>query len=362
MADQGFAVAFAIDVQAAFGTINGTTRDLGSTLTSADGIVKGNKESGGDGDSGITIPNFERIVREVSKVDASFTESADAFLRTAVNGLSIAYAMQGNGATSGVPGASEADPLPGTNAILECSGLIGSAGSAAPDEDFDPRHSGSSGGSTIYATIKIWIGDSTTGMSYVFQDCLCESLAFVSEPDGNCIATANFRVGSLAVAAVGVTFPSLDFTTQVSMAAPIVAGATFSVFNQARGFNTLTITVQNEIEEVKDSSVPVTGLRQAQARRQFLVDGTLYVASGDVDAAFTEHINTSAPTNDLTLQIGTAESGGGSEIMNAFLFNCNNLEAKDIKYTELGEVVAVEISGAKCTGLTAGSEFKLIFN
>lgn len=358
MADQPFAIALAIGVQSAFGTINATIRDLAGTLDSTDGFVLGDKNSG-DAESGITIPDFERIVREVAAVPSSFTESADAFLRTQVNGLAISLPTQGNGQDAGAPDADAtalSTLLPGRDAIYKCAGHAESTGAASPDTDYDPS------ATTVYATIKLWIGGSTTGMSYVFKDCICESLAWVITPEGNCIETASFKVGALAVAADGVTFPTIDYTTQATLAAPITAGATFSVFGQARGFNTATITLQNTIEEFGDSSVPITGLRQAQTRRQYLVDGTFYVVLADPDAAFVEHINTSPPTNDLTLQIGDPDVAGAQTELNAFLFAVNNLEAKGIKYNRIGEALTVELSGCKATGLTAGSEFKLTFN
>lgn len=358
MADQPWAIALSIGVQAAFGTINSTIRDLAGVKNSTDGFVLGDKNSG-DAESGITIPNFERIVREVAKVEASFTERADSFLRTAVNGLAISLPTQGNGADAGAPdqdAASLSTLLPGRDAIYQCAGLNESTGAADPDVDYDPR------ATAVYATIKLWLGSGATGMSYVFQDCISESLAWAFTPGGNVIETSNFKVGSLALAAVGVTFPTVDYTSQASLAAPVVQGVTFSAFGQARGFENLVVTCQNEITEHQDSSVAITGLRQAQTRRQFLVDGTLYVALADVDAAYIEHINTSPPTNDLTAQIGDPDVGGAETELNAFLFAVNNLEAKDIKYNEEAGALVVELSGCKATGTAAAAEFKLKYN
>lgn len=358
MADQPWAVAFAIGVQSGFGSINATIAALSGSKDSSDGFVLGDKASG-DAESGITIPNFERIVREAQQVAASWTQQADHFLRTAVNSLAISYPTQGNGLDAGAPtqdAASLAATLLGRDAIYQCTGLTESTGAADPDIDYDPR------ATTVYATIKIWIGSGSTGMSYVFIDCVCETLAWAITPSGNCIETASFKVGALNAAAVDVTFPTIDYTTQVSLAAPVVAGVTFSAFGQARGFENLVVTCQNDIEEFQDSSVALTGIRQAQTARRFLVDGTLYVALADVDAAYIEHINTSAPTNDMTIQVGTADVGGAETALNAFLFAINNLEAKGIKYNRVANAVAVELSGCKATAPAAGGEFSLTFN
>lgn len=362
MADQTWAIAIAVGVQSALGTINATIRDLDTgtwTPDSTDGFVLGDKNSG-DAESGIAIPSFERIVREVAKVEASFTEQADAFLRTAVTGLAITVPTQGNGQDAGAPtadAASLAATLPGRDALYQCAGLTESTGAADPDIDYDPR------ATAVYATIKLWIGSGGTGVSYVFKDCIVESMAWVLTPGGNCIETSSIRVGSLDTAAVGADFPAVDYGTQASLAAPVVEGVTFNIFGQSsHSFENLTITCQSTLEEFQDSAVTTTGLRISQTRRQFLVDGTIYVTSDDVDAAYTEHINANAPTDDLTAQIGDPDVGGAETELNAFLFAVNNLEAKGIKYNRIGDATAVELSGCKATSTTANTEFSLTFN
>ena len=79
MADEAFQIGIAVGLQSAFGAINGTIRDLGVTLSSTDGIILGDKEAG-DFESGISIPNFVKAVREVADVAGSLTPSAPAHL------------------------------------------------------------------------------------------------------------------------------------------------------------------------------------------------------------------------------------------------------------------------------------------
>jgi hypothetical protein len=355
--NQPWAVALAIGTQGAFGTVDPTIAALDTgtwTPDSTDGFVLGDKNSG-DAESGITIPNFERIVREVAKIEASFTEQADAFLRTAVNGLAITLPTQGNGLDAGAPDASAASlvaTLPGRDAIYQCAGLTASAGAAAPDVDYDPR------ASEVYTSIKLWIGGKAgaTNMSYVFRDCIIESLAWVCTPGGNVIETSNLKVGALETAAVDVAFPAVAYGTQASMAAPVVEGVAFAGFGQTRGFENLTVTCSNTIEEYQDSNIATTGIRQAQTRRQFLVDGTLYINDTDVDAAYAQLASTSAPTNDMTFQVGDPDVGGAETALNAFLFSINNVEAKDIKYNRIGSALAVELSGCKATSTTQGED------
>ena len=98
----------------------------------------------------------------------------------------------------------------------------------------------------------------------------------------------------------------------------------------------------------------------AQTRRVITVDGTLYINATDSEAAYQNLIATVAPTADLSFQIGTIATP--TDTINAFKFEVNNLQGKGIKYNRIGQALVVEISGAKATGLTAGSEFTLTFN
>lgn len=350
MADQEFKIGFAIGVQSGFGTPNATIAGLSGSLSSSDGIVLGDRESG-DAESGILIPSIESAFREVAAVSGSFTEQADAFLRAVVNGFGIALPLQGNGATA-TPATGEAQPLAGIDATLQSLGLAGANGTA-PVVAYTPVS-----GATVYSTIKLWIGD----LSFVFTDCIVESGQVVFTPGGNGILTANFAVGTHDPAtdfADGVTFPTFDYTTQASLAAPTVEGVNFT-WGQVRGFNTLTLNIENTIEEAGDSNVASTGLRQTQTRRMFTIDGTLYLDDGDSDFEYQGLVSSSAPTADLSFQVG--DVAGAAEVLNAYLVEVNNLQAKAIKYNRIGTATVVELTGAKATATAAGGEFTLTFN
>ena len=361
MADQDFdGVAFAIGDQIAaggFGNPNTTIRDLASPLTLANGLVLGDAESG-DAESGIVIPNIVGAYRPVAKVSSSFTESADKFQKAGIGGLSISWVMQGNGATP-TPTVGEADLsviIPGLEALLDNSGLIGAAGGAGVEQDYTVRHSGSSDGATIYSTIKIWHG----GIANVYSDCLVESLEFVLTPGGFCICTANILVGTFDhTQTVVVAFPaSLDYEEMVSLAGPTVEGVAFTSFGQTRDFENLTIRIANEIVKFGASNVAITGERQSQNRRIISMVGTLYIAAADVDAAYQNLISATAPTVAASFQVGTP----GASPINAFKIEVNNLQAKDIKYTKRGSLLAVELNDSKATATAAGAEFQLTMN
>ncbi len=353
MADELFdGVTMAVGTQSAFGTINATTRDLGTTLGVADGIILGDKNSG-DGESGITLPNLSAIVREVAQVTSSFTQSADAYLREAAEGLAITFPLQGNGADAGAPDADAAQPDAGIEAILGAAGLGGETGGASPDYKFIPSSS------TEYVTIKVWVGD----LSFVFQDCLVDTLAIALTPGAAALITANIKVGSIPAAPVnGIGALTLTYGTQASLASPVVEGMAFDVFGQTRGFEDLTITIANGIEEFGDSNVATTGIRQSQKDRVITVDGRIYSLLAQSDAEHLALVDTNAPTADLTMQLGNPDVGGAETALNAAKVSVNNLQPKDIKYDRTGTALVVELSGAKATSTSAGTEFELEYN
>jgi hypothetical protein len=357
MADETFdGLAIAVEAQTVFGTpIDMSALGNGDL---SDGYVLGDKNSG-DAESGITTPSLSAIVREVAAVAASFTESADAFLRLAADGFSITFPMQGNGGTS-TPTPGEADLAtlaPGYEALYESIGLIGATGGSGCEHDYTPRI-GASSPTVRYLTIKMFHGD----LSIQLDDCIVDSASMVFTPGGNGLCTANIKVGSIPTANIvdGVTFPTIDYEEMADNAAPVVEGVSFAAFGQTRGFENLTINIAQDVEEFGDSNVDDTGIRQVVTGRRFTVDGTLYVNTSDSAAESDNLVLTTAPTADLSFQVGTVATAGLT--MLAYNIECRNLQSRSIKYNRIGDVLAVEMSGAKCTGLTAGSEFQLTFN
>ena len=353
MADQDFeGIALAIGTQTSgFNVVNGTIKALSGALVVGDGIILGDKNSG-DAETGITLPNMSRIEREATQVASSFTQQADDFIREVVEGLAITFPLKGNGDDSGTPTVGAAQPHAGIDELLGTAGLEGANGIAEPDYIYTPR------ATAEYSPIHLWVAN----LDFILMDCLCETLTIESTAGENALVTANFKVGSVESWNDGVTFPTFTWGTQASLAAPTVEGVNFTNFGQVRGFENLTITVTNGIEEFGDSNVATTGIRQSQTNRVITVDGRIYLNSTDSAIEHTELVNTSAPTSDLSFQLGTAETGGGSETMNAALVTVNNLQPKDIKYDRTGTAAVVELSGAKATSTTAGTEFSIEYN
>lgn len=361
MADETFAIAIAVGVQTAFGTKNATIAGLTGTIDETDGCVLGDKASG-NADSGIGIPQIVPIVREVDNVALSFSEKAAAFQRAQVNALSISIPMQGNGELAGAPDAGAADlfaTLPGVEAIYESCGLIGADGTS-PVEEYTPRIAATSPPQR-YVTIKVWIGPH----SFVYVDCIAETADMVWTPGGSGILTGNYKVGShdpTVDFATDLTFPTVTYGTQASLFAPTVEGVNFT-WGPTRGFESLKLSVAQAIVEFGDSNVLTTGKRLAQTGRIFTLDGVLYSDDSDPDFEYQKTIGASAPTEDLSFQVGEV-AGSSPDICNGYLVECNNIQSYGFKPDKRGDAMVVEISSARCTAPdgSPGGEFKLTQN
>lgn len=345
-------IATAVGVQTAFGTPNATIAGLDHTGSPdlSDGHVLGDKGSG-DSESGIVVPNIRGDYLPVAQVAASWTESADKFQKALAEGFAFSWVMQGNGDSGGTPGDADLSVImPGLEAILECAGLTGAAGGAGSEQDYTPR------ATAIFTTWKLWHGT----LAFVYTDCLVESLEFAFTPGGKCIATANIKVGTYdhTTAITGFTFPTIDYEEMTDLAGPTVEGVAHTAFGHVRGFEDLLITISNPTEEFLDSNIDVTGTFIAQKQRIISVTGRLYVDSADDDAVHAQLKALVAPTDTLSLQLGTA----GAAALNAMLFEVFNLQPFDIKYGETGDFLIVELGDSKATGLTPGSEFQLTMN
>jgi len=353
MADELFdGIALAIATQSSgFGTVDANCKALSGALVVGDGIILGDK-SAGDAETGITLPNFSTIVREVPQIAGSFTQQADDFLREVVEGLAITFPLKGNGADAGAPDAGAAQPDAGIDELWGTAGLVGANGAAAPDYKYTPR------ASAEYSTVHLWVAD----LDFILMDCLVDVAQIAFTPGGSALVTANIKVGSVESWNDGVTFPTFTWGAQSSLAAPVVEGVNFTNFGQVRGFENLTITISNSIAEYGDSNVATTGIRQSQTDRVITVDGRIYLATADSAAEHTALVNTSAPTADLSLQLGDPDVGGAETELNAALINVNNLQPKSIKYDRTGTAAVVELSDSKATSTTAGTEFMLEYN
>jgi len=341
MADELFTIGAAFGVQSAFGTVNATVRDLAGAIGVTDGIVLGDRESG-DAESGITIPDLERVFREVA--DVGLTKQHSTRIRDAINGFAIAFQLKGNGSAS-TPLAGEGKPDAGIDALLQAAGLVGANGTA-------PVYAYTPGSTAVYLTAKLWLGD----LSFVFQDCLADlEIPFTGGEIG--VASAAIAAGSITVAADGVTFPTFTYGNQSSLSAPNVE-AVGHAWGTTRPFSDLTLSIANAIEDIPDSNA-ATGIRKDQTGRIITATGTIWVDTADSDFAYQEAIKTVAPTAEESFQVGTI--AGPAATLNAYLVSLSNPGTHRVKYDRLGGqlVATVEL---RAEDPVAGGEFTLTYN
>ena len=350
MADETFQIGIAVGLQTDIDTVNATIAALSGAIDETDGIVLGDRESG-DFESGITVPSFVRENREVADVPGSFTKQPSSFLKVGTEGLEIVWQVKGNGVIA-TPSSGEAVPDPGLDALLQMAGLSATNGTS-PVKNYAPRNVATAGGITKYGTIKLWLAD----LSWVLEACTLSSLKFTVEPGGIVLATAAVQVGAVNAFADAVTFPTFDFGNQATLQANTVESVTTS-WGSVRGWETLEMEIVNTLGTEQDSA-KVGGTRIVQSSRRWRTAGRIYVDTADSDFEYQELIKTTAPTADLSFQLGTP--AGASDVINAILFETRNLEVLDYKAQPTGTVFVVEFE-AESTDTAAGQEALLKFN
>ena len=361
MAYENWAVGLAVGTQTGLGVPNATIAALSGAIDTDDGILLGDRDSG-DADSGLSLPSLVRQEATPADVPGSLTPQPSSFQRLSIDGFSISWLLKGSGLLRGAdpPDDGEAIPIPAVRALFDMAGLIGANGTA-PAYRYTPRVAASVGGYQLYGTIKLWIGN----LSWVFQDCIIEKLALVMTPGGNLVATADVAVGSHDPAtqfSSGVTFPTFDYTATTTggqlHSAPLVAAVGHS-WSTTRGFEDMTVTVENSASEEQDSNAE-TGLVQAVTERRITCVGRIY-ADADAASKFEmENVAGETPTADITMQIGDATTVE-TDPFNALAMILSDVQVAQVKPDKTGNFMVMDLSGY-CTASSAGGEFSLDFN
>ncbi len=344
MADQNFAAGFAIGIQVDANTLNATIAGLSGALTSSDGIVLGVADSG-TGETGITLPNFARDAVEIADVVGSFTRQPSSFEKVGVDGFDITWLLKGNGAAS-TPAAGEAKPLAGIDALIEIAGLDGANGTS-PVYEYTPAIG------TTYGTIKLWVGD----VAYVFKACVIEKMLFTFLGGDSVKVTSSIRIGSVESVTDGTALPTFDYTTQSSLAAPVLKDAGVD-WGPTRGFDKMDLTVNNTLEEFSDSN-QATGVRLSQTDRSIEMDAVIYVDDTDTDYEYANLSASAAPTDDAIFQLG--DVAAPTDTINGTKVEFNNPIADNFQPDRRGDLLVSNVV-AHATGTAAGNEFMLTFN
>ena len=362
MAEIGFGLALAVGSQSALGTINATVQALAGALGITNGILLG--DASGTGESGFDFA-VAREARDQADVSLSFTAQPATFLRRTVETFTIALQLKGAGtvALAGLAASPVVDGdldisvnYPGLYALLRASGWVGAADAGATDafiltpEDAVPF------------TAKLWSGQGSNAVASVLMDCIVNSLSIDFTPGEVAVATFECQ-GTVVSQTGGTTAPTLTFGHIASISAPtlISAGHSFGIGAAARDFESLTLTISQEVEETGASNSP-TGKRQRQTRRRITFDAVILADTGDDDFEEALLATTSAPTADLIFNLWgpTAAAVAPSGEVRSLTIEVLNVEIKRIAEAKVGSAKARQISG-QATGPTAESEARIIF-
>jgi hypothetical protein len=324
----------------------------GGALTLADGIVLGDAGSG-IGESGIDF-SLERIDKAVAPVTSSFTAQFPSFLRREIGKLTITVQGKGSGATSSNPTVDadfdQSADYPGLDALLKATGLTGAAWGSGVGYSYVPA-------SAAACTVKLWVGPSTTGVLYVLTNCTAKLTMSLTPGD---VALWQFELqGTVSSVDATITTPSFTYGTAASVSAPTIqnAGHSFGIGAAARGFQDLSITIDNQIEEVPDSNA-TGGVTQRQTGRSVTAEMTLYADSGDEDYEDTRLAATAASTDDVTFVVGAATAISTAAVNWRVNFNNPNVLKNEVAKSGPSVARTVEL---QATATTANAEFELIF-
>lgn len=350
MADEAFAVAIAAAIQTARGTENIPANWTSGTFDETDGAILGDRESG-DAESGITLPTFARRARAVADVAGSFTKQPDSFEENEVQSLTLTFQAKGNGATV-TPSAGETQPDAGIDAIVEGAGLIGANGTS-PVVNYTPRHNASSGGAKAYLTIGLWIGSTR----WYLKDCIVQRLRLTMPAGEAPLFVAEIVVGSIFSKTASVTFPTVTYGNQATLSAPVVTSAPMT-YGTAKGFGTMDLIVENDIERTPDSN-EASGIRLGVGGRTIRIEGTLFLDAANPDFEYDELERASGARSHATIQLGAV--AGAADTANGIRIEAKDVQPTSLKHNEADNAVIVDLAGF-ATGAAVGDEFELRWN
>lgn len=358
MAEIAFAFGLAAGTQVALGTINATIQGLTGALVIADGIVLGDAGSG-VGESGIDF-STARESRELAPVTGSFTNQHPTLLRRVVDRLTVSVQLKGAGliASSGLASNPPVDAdmnlqnnYPGLHALLRSAGWTGAAWGAGVGHSYTPADAAP-------ITIKLWSGSSTNCVATVLQDCVARNLSIKFVPGDVAIATFDLS-GTIVSVTGGVTLPTFAYAHIASISAPTLVSAAHSwgIGAALRDFTELTMTCEQEVEDIPSSNA-ATGVRSRQQSRKITVEATIVGDSGDDDYEETRLNASSASTDDLTFLLGAAAVALG-EVKGVQVF-LNNPVTERIQDDKVGSSKARAVT-IRATATVAGGEAELRF-
>jgi hypothetical protein len=358
MAKVTWDVAAAFAVQVAEGDYEDNLDTISATLqgdpdNTDDGLVLGDAESG-EGGSGLSL-TLGRTNRPKAVVGASFTRDISDFLRLDVPTFSFSWPFCGNRADTHATTVADADfqPSVGVDGILEAAGLAGTTWDGGIGYTYEP------GGTNLMSALIYYYGNRLE-----LLDCRVSSMSVNYTPGSIAIATAEIAVGSVKDPADNTAttqaLPDLTYGPQSSVSAPVIESIN-NVWSQDRGFSSLTLTVNNTIEEIPDSNA-VAGRVFEISAQEFLIDATLFVDDDGDDEVFALNQALATANGDLSefsFTVGTAQTSTSSPAT-AHKISLLDPELITTGPTKLGTKAGNVISLVGRSA-TANSEFDLTF-
>jgi hypothetical protein len=268
MAKYDFEAAVAFATQTAEGTFDPTLDAITTTLTASDGLILG-ASGNGVGDTGIDF-GLGRSSTDASPFSGSFTRAISSFLKAEVPTFTFAFPFVGNRADAATPVVdADCTPMPGFDALLEGVGMVGIASVTTPTVGWSYTF-----GSPFPISCLLHI----SGNRFELLDCRCTlSINFTAGEIP--VATATIAVGSIkdhsaAAVPTTLTYDVAGVTAQSSVSAPSVVSVAHD-WQDTRGFQTLTLDIAPNIEDIPDSNTS-TGITKEASDRTTTISGTMF--------------------------------------------------------------------------------------
>jgi hypothetical protein len=308
-ATQADEVTYADGVGASSADLDGISGTWGGDPDTTDeGLLLGDPESG-IGESGLSF-SVGRRSRDKAVLAGSFTRPISDWLAAEVRTFSFSFPFVGSKRTTTVTTPVDADfPLGvGADAIMEAFGFQGAAWGAGVGHSykFDTANA-----LPISALIYYY------GNRLELLNCRGKTLSIEYTPGGIAVATAEFAVGSIKDPALtdvplsAVALPALTYGQQADVNTPPVESVAHA-WQNTRGFQSLTLTVNNTVDDIPDSNavdgiVKETSAREVTIEAELFVDGTGEGEVYELEQAFADAVG---DLDALSFTVGTPETTG----------------------------------------------------
>ncbi len=337
------AIAFGFEEQAAENAYPAGLNGIGATWdgdpdNTDQGLLLGTAEIGLKG-SGLDLA-IASIREQKPFVGTDFTRSLGDLLRAEIETISVAFPFCGNRATNdGTPADADFVPILAINAILASFGLNGAA-SGTPGDIFKFDNSAVFPAAGL---IYFW------GNRLELLDCRGETLSIVFEHGQVPKATASFKVATLndptsdGITPASPLVPVLDYGVQLSVSAPRVEGVGHN-WGVARGFQTLTLEISQNVQEIGDSNIDISARVFEAEDRATTVNAEIFVDSvGDGEVYEMNQIlaDVVGDLDSLSFQVG--DDTIASVPAKAVKVTCPQPALTNFKPIQLGTKAGVEV-------------------